>query len=258
MTGLRGWGLPEQHLALDALVAFVDGELTPNAYDRAAAHLAGCPNCAAEATAQRQARSAMRTAEAPQMSSQLLQSLRSIPSEAELPAQPDGLALTKDGQLVTLESRGKPRPFGSGPTPGSSTPLGGGTRSFGGDLSFDRRTSATDHPEHPKGHGRRTKQGAGVVFSGIVLGALAFINVPGDEPRDAVTTVPRPFPRNDTARTSNLVPTGTAIDGPLLRKGHAPEHSVVTSARSSAPSAEQPPPASSSSAATSTPISAAR
>ena len=26
MTALRGWGLPEQHLAVDALVAFVDGE----------------------------------------------------------------------------------------------------------------------------------------------------------------------------------------------------------------------------------------
>ena len=55
MTARRGWSLPE-HLALDALVAFVDGELSPSAYDRAAAHLAHCSACSAEAAAQRQAR----------------------------------------------------------------------------------------------------------------------------------------------------------------------------------------------------------
>lgn len=232
MSVLRGWGLPEQHLALDALVAFVDGELTPNAYDRAASHLAGCPACAAEATAQRQARSAVRTAETPAMSSRLLQSLQSIPSEAELPAQPDGLALTREGQLVTTDHRGDgARAFGSGPVLGSSTPLGGGARPFGGDSPFGSgAVGVPDHPEQPKGHGRRAKQSASVVFSGIVLGALAFINVPGDEQRETVTTVPGPFPQGDTAR-STFTPEDAAF-----RESTA----ATTSTRKPAPSTTLP------------------
>jgi anti-sigma factor RsiW len=63
----RGWGMPEQHLALDAVVAFVDGELSAAARDRAASHLIRCTGCAAEAAAQRQARAAVRAAGAPHM-----------------------------------------------------------------------------------------------------------------------------------------------------------------------------------------------
>ena len=62
MTELRGWQLPEQHLLPDAVVAFVDGELTASAHSRASAHLQRCPFCAAEAYSQQQARSAVRAA----------------------------------------------------------------------------------------------------------------------------------------------------------------------------------------------------
>ncbi|MCX5043754.1 zf-HC2 domain-containing protein [Aldersonia sp. NBC_00410] len=43
------------HLASEAIAAYVDGELRMNAYMRAANHLAMCPECAAEVEAQRQA-----------------------------------------------------------------------------------------------------------------------------------------------------------------------------------------------------------
>ena len=49
MTDLRGWALAEQHLVPDAIVAFVDGELSVTAQSRARAHLARCPLCATEA-----------------------------------------------------------------------------------------------------------------------------------------------------------------------------------------------------------------
>jgi anti-sigma factor RsiW len=171
MTELRGWSLPslpEQHLLPDAVVAFVDGELSATAHDRAAAHLARCPFCAAEAATQRHARSAMKAAHAPVASAGLLASLMSIPQDVELPSGPDNLAVTEDGQLVTVLRPGKGseklRPFGSGPAFGASQPLGSSSTVLGNRMS------------------RRTKQGAGVVVSGLVLGAIAIVTMHGDTP----------------------------------------------------------------------------
>jgi anti-sigma factor RsiW len=171
MTELRGWSLPslpEQHLLPDAVVAFVDGELSATAHDRAGSHLARCPFCAAEAATQRQARSMMKAASAPSASAGLLASLMSIPQDVELPSGPDNLAVTEDGQLVTVQRLGKGteklRPFGSAPVFGSAQPLGSGANVLGNRLS------------------RRTKQGAGVVVSGLVLGALAIVTMHGDTP----------------------------------------------------------------------------
>jgi|GEM_PF-4997903 len=49
-----------EHLASEAIAAYVDGELRMNPYLRAAEHLARCPECAAEVEAQQQARIALR------------------------------------------------------------------------------------------------------------------------------------------------------------------------------------------------------
>lgn len=227
MTALRGWGLPEQHLALDALVAFVDGELSPVAYDRAAAHLARCPSCAADAAAQRQARSAVRKAAPPSMSPQFLQTLQSIPASAELPAQPDGLALTQDGRLVTVNRRDSSAELSSTPVVGGTSPLGTGQAPLGQDESQQQ-----DHPEAPKAqNGRRAKQGAGVVFSGIVLGALAFMNLPTDAARNTVNTVPPPSPLGGGGAESAAT-TSAATTGPGTASG-----STGTAAEPAAPSA---------------------
>ncbi|ORI21770.1 hypothetical protein [Rhodococcus sp. 1168] len=48
-----------EHLASEAVAAFVDGELRMTAYLRAAHHIAECHECAAEVDAQQQARSAL-------------------------------------------------------------------------------------------------------------------------------------------------------------------------------------------------------
>ncbi|MDR7302835.1 zf-HC2 domain-containing protein [Haloactinomyces albus] len=222
MSALRGWGLPEQHLALDALVAFVDGELTPNAHDRAAAHIAKCSACKADAAAQRQARSAIRAADTPSMSPQFLRTLQSIPGEAQLPDRPDELALTEDGRLVALNHRDANHSGASSayestvPVLGSSARLGRGRRDGDGGtpLGGDVSEQASEHSQHPRGHGRRAKQGASVVFSGIVLGALAFMNIPAEESDNTVTTVPRPFPQGDTAREDATVPASAPATTP--------------------------------------------
>jgi len=157
VTDERGWGLSEQHLLPDAVVAFVDGELSATAYDRASSHMARCRLCAADIAAQRQAASAVQSANAFSAPAGLLANLRAIPDNVEMPATPDGLAVTQDGQLVAVQ-RPERVPFAAGPPLGSSAKLGEG------DAVLGRRP------------GRRAAQGAGVVVSGLVLGALALVN----------------------------------------------------------------------------------
>ncbi|UQS22660.1 zf-HC2 domain-containing protein [Amycolatopsis thermalba] len=166
MSELRGWGLPESHLLPDAVVAFVDGEMSLGARERAASHVARCPICAAEVTSQRQVRAAVRHAGAPSMPASLLASLRNIPQDTDLPTSPDNLAVTEDGQLVAIQRPDrvaglKSSPFGSSAPLGSSAPFGSGSAVLGG----QRQPSVR----------RRVAQGAGVAVSGLVLSALALV-----------------------------------------------------------------------------------
>ncbi|SFB51665.1 hypothetical protein SAMN05216266_115133 [Amycolatopsis marina] len=177
MSELRGWGLPESHLLPDAVVAFVDQELSIAAHERAASHIARCPGCAADVAAQRQARSAVQTAHAPSMSAGFLASLRSIPQDTELSTSPDNLAMTEDGQLVTIQRpdrvaglRGAVSPSMLGGTAplGQVAPLGNSPNVLGGGSRLN--TGGTR---------RRAAQGAGVVVSGLVLSALALVATSG-------------------------------------------------------------------------------
>ena len=143
----RGWGLSEQHLMPDAVVAFVDGELTPTAWDRASSHVAKCPYCAAEVVAQRQARAAVQEANNLAAPSSLLASLRAIPQNVELPMMPDGLAVTDDGELVAVQRPDRVAALGASQPLGSSPKLGEGRAVLGWRL------------------GKRTAQGLGVVVS---------------------------------------------------------------------------------------------
>jgi len=81
------------HLNLDAIVAFADGEMPMVSYQRAAAHVSRCPECEAEVNQQVMARSWLRAADTPAMPMGLLDSLRSIP--VAMPA-----ARPVDGVLV--------------------------------------------------------------------------------------------------------------------------------------------------------------
>ena len=49
-----------EHLSIEAISAFVDGELRMNAHLRAAHHISLCPECAAEVDGHRRAREALR------------------------------------------------------------------------------------------------------------------------------------------------------------------------------------------------------
>ena len=102
-TGGSGWSrrfTEAGHLALDAVVAFVDDELPPGPAHRAAAHVDRCLSCAAEVAAQRQARRRVRAAGGPAVPSSLISALCSIPDAAPVPQAPAGLAVGADGEIV--------------------------------------------------------------------------------------------------------------------------------------------------------------
>lgn len=220
MTAGRGWSLPE-HLALDALVAFVDGELSPSAYDRASAHLARCSACSTEAAAQRQARSAVRGAGSPQVPAGLLRALESIPEETGLPGQPDELAVTEDGQLVTAERR---------------------DRSTKATATAGAREEAPDTRADSSSTGRRARQGAGIMVSGLVLGALAFMNIPSaDDIQSPENPAPLPMPGGgyvNNAANNALLPTSPTITAP---PDPARAHPLIAGSSSPVPPFTGPP-----------------
>jgi anti-sigma factor RsiW len=222
MTELRGWSLPESHLLPDAVVAFVDGELSLGAHERAAAHLTRCASCAADVAAQRQVRAAVQGATAPSMSEGFLASLRSIPEHTELPAGPDNLAVTEDGQLVAIQRPERvaglrsQHGFVSGAPLGSSAPLG---------------TSPNVLGARP-GRSKRAAQGAGVVVSGLVLSALALVVTTSaeDVPAEPVGVPPAGVLRAQfvAPSTTSAPPKTPATSAPVPASGDAGNRDTST------------------------------
>lgn len=81
------------HLSIEAVAAYVDGELPMKAHLRAGSHLSMCPECAGEVDAQGQARAALRDSRPVAMPSTLMGLLsqipQSTPEEPSLPAAQD-------------------------------------------------------------------------------------------------------------------------------------------------------------------------
>ncbi|WP_199433945.1 zf-HC2 domain-containing protein [Qaidamihabitans albus] len=175
MTEHRGWALPESHLLPDAVVAFVDNELSIGAHERAAMHIARCPGCAADVAAQRQARAAVQGAQAPAMSAGFLASLRSIPEHTDVGTTPDNLAVTVDGQLVAVQRPERVAGLRGGlpSAPVSSTPLS--ATPLGGSAPLGSSPNVLGGGHRLDAARRRAAQGAGVVVSGLVLSALVLV-----------------------------------------------------------------------------------
>ena len=68
-----------EHLSIEAVAAFVDGELRMTAHLRAAHHLSLCPHCAAEVEGQSRARTALRDSQPIRIPTALLGLLSEIP-----------------------------------------------------------------------------------------------------------------------------------------------------------------------------------
>lgn len=234
MSEQTGRGLPDSHLLPDAVVAFVDAELSPAAQERAAEHLAHCSACVAEVTAQRQARTAVRGAQPPPMSAGFLASLRSIPDDTELAGMPSvmgELSVSADGQLMAVQrpeklaaTRGQHGP------PDASSELGESEDLLGADTRGSQQLW------------RRTAQGAGVVVSGVVLSAIALVAT-GDlgtvQQDDSGGT---PQPRSDVMRAqfdipgaAGASPSGHSSTSAQPRRTNTPDQSTHRSTTSPMP-----------------------
>jgi anti-sigma factor RsiW len=200
------WG--HDHLSSDAIVAYVDDELAAGPHLRATQHLSQCPECAAQVVAQGQARAALRTAGCPSLPSSLLSSLRSIPQDTDLPAPPAGLAVTPDGQFVSVL-----RP----------------ERAARGATRADVDTTA---PQGDRSH-RRMWLGTGVAVSGLAAGAIAFA-VPA-----AVSGSAAPAPGEAEMHDRPILGgTATPVDARLQL---APQPAAATSAPPSVAPTSVPP-----------------
>lgn len=127
VLGHAGNALGEQHLGTEALVAFVDGELTLGAHQRAAAHVAGCLECSDEVRTQVLTRSAVRSAAVPVVPVGLLGALRGIPgtpltpfSPPTAPTPPHGVVLDEHGAWVAVLRPDRYGPVGDDRTPPST------------------------------------------------------------------------------------------------------------------------------------------
>lgn len=156
----------EQHLATEAVVAYVDGELSLAAHERATRHLSRCVLCTAEVAAQRQARTAVRSAASPSTPAALLAALHAIPHSAELPPSPGELSVDEHGQFVVAQ-----RPLAASAPLGLSAPLGSGAP-----LGSTPPFGITPEPGARHRGSRRLRGGAGVVATGLVIGALALVS----------------------------------------------------------------------------------
>jgi hypothetical protein len=114
--------------------------------------------CRAEVAHLRQAATTVRMAHAPAAPGGLLASLCAIPQVVELPQQPDGLAITADGQFVVAQRPDKA--FPKSPPLGTTHQLGQSDVVLG---APQRQAS------------RRAAQGASMMVSGLVIGALTLV-----------------------------------------------------------------------------------
>jgi hypothetical protein len=103
-----------EHLSIEAISAFVDGELRMNAHLRAAHHISLCPECAAEVDGHRRARAALRDSHPIRIPSTLLGLLSQIP---HCPPEDDA-ETQQSGQWRDPSTPGNTRNNGnSGPPP---------------------------------------------------------------------------------------------------------------------------------------------
>ena len=137
-------GIFDDHLSLDVVVAYADGEMSLTAYQRAAAHLVKCAACAADVAEQTAASQYLRQARMPTMPGSLFDALKSIPVAVP----------------------------GAGPVPGVMV-----------DSASGRTVRTSDNPTHNQTHsrGRRFRLGAGALVAGLAVGAVVVVSA-GEHP----------------------------------------------------------------------------
>lgn len=178
------------HLALEAVVAYVDCELSPAAQARATAHLDACAQCAADVAVQRTVKTWLASSAGPELSDSMLTRLRQIPFTTDL--QPPGMALAMHGDQLLWSRRD--RAVGAAVEPVTSPPAAdqappGPVYGAGqaGVAPPDRRLPGRpEGPTRPENRSparssvrlRRLRRGLFGAVAGLTAGVLATAAVP--------------------------------------------------------------------------------
>jgi hypothetical protein len=150
--------LPDLHLGEDALVAYVDGMLSPAADERAARHLRSCPECQGAIDAEREAKALLGATPDPSLPIGLLARLLDVPMTADLGSSDRILAVDGDSFGWStggpsfphvVERRATVRPRAAVRPVGSTRPAGRSARA------------------------RRTRRGLAVSLAGLAFGVIA-------------------------------------------------------------------------------------
>jgi anti-sigma factor RsiW len=167
-------GVFDDHLSLDVVVAYADGEMSLTAYQRAAAHLVRCGACAADVAEQTAASQYLRAAQMPTMPGSLFDALKSIPVASPAPSSPGGSYPTTSDHS------------GPGPGRGRRFRLGAGALVAGIAVGAVMVTAAGDSPTDPAAPPRPERTAVSPTFP-APSGALrtTVINVLG---RSSTTT----------------------------------------------------------------------
>lgn len=169
---------PDFHLALEAVVAYVDGELSAAADTRAAAHVASCAQCAADVAEQRAAKRVLVTAGGPELPASLLERLQQIPFTTQL--QPPGMELAMHGeQLLWSRTDAPARPAAGRSAPVSDAPAGAAPpdRRVAGHAEAPSRPQ-NRRPGRSSSRLRRLRRGLAGAVVGLAAGVLATSAVP--------------------------------------------------------------------------------
>ena len=159
--------LPDLHLGEDALVAYVDGMLSPAADERAAKHLRSCPECQGAIDAEREAKALLGATPDPCLPAGLLARLLDVPMTADLGTSDRVLAV--DGYSFGWSTGGAPSPHVVERRATASTRPEAPTRPAGGTRPAGRGT----RPAGRSARSRRTRRGLAVSLAGLAFGVIA-------------------------------------------------------------------------------------
>ena len=178
-------GIPESHLAQEAIAALVDGELPAGPAGRAARHLSGCLQCRMAVEAQREAKEALLGSEDVAVPGALLSRLCAIPFTADVPG-------------------------GAGPGTMSAGPgeltVTGASGSWSVDLAPDRRSERTEHTA------RWLRRGFIGTLAGLGAGVTALaLNLPANGPAGITG------PAGGPAAGSSVADRHTEVVPPVIR-----------------------------------------
>jgi Putative zinc-finger len=154
--------LPDLHLGEDALVAYVDGMLSPTADERAARHLRSCPECRDMVDAEREGKALLGATPDPSLPAGLMARLLDVPMTADLGSSDRILAV--DGDSFGWSTGGPPFPHVVERRATTAAPARPRATS---------RPAGSTRPAGRSARARRTRRGLAVSLAGLAFGVIA-------------------------------------------------------------------------------------